>query len=229
MRPRFDISGGTPRNNSILSSIPRWQHANRLKDEYKKTRELREGQKHLWDTNIKAQEFIDTPDDQIAGITEIGVLRSDGNVDGQLNGSVLIGDREHKLQNGRVRIISKQAVDDAVIPILEERQFKDAILSAILSDRSGRICRMMLAKKNYDMLAPNGAIRSISSNVPEDIVRADARPEYFTYYHESSKEWALAVQKLSIVIDNTPIVYDGDILDWLSAYGNVKSTDPRAN
>ena len=227
MRPRFGISGGTPSDNSLLASAPRWQHQDRLKEEYQKTRQLRKGQKHLWDTSIKPQEFNQLEDDDIAGITELGVLKSNGDVDKSLTGSVVIGDREHKLSEGKVRIISKAAVDDAIIPILEERQFKDAILSAILADRSGRIARMMLNKERYAMLAPGGAIRNINSAIPTDIVWADARPEYFLFYHESSKEWALATQKLSIIIDNTPIVYDGDIMDWLSAYGNVKKSDPR--
>ena len=75
------------------------------------------------------------------------------------------------------------------------------------------------------MLKPgNTSIRSIAPNVPADVLNADGRPEFFSYFHESSKEWALAIMRLSIVIDNTPLVYDGDIMDWLSSYGNVKAS-----
>lgn len=232
MRPRFGISGSVPGDNSMLSSVSRWQHADRLKEEYKKTRQLRKDQKHLWDTSAStAQQFINAQDDEIAGITELGVLKSNGrggkDIDDTINGSVVIGDREHKMSAGTVRIISKQAVDDAVIPILEERRFKDAVMSAILADRSGRICRMMLSQDRYQMLQSNNTtITTISPNIPAEIRAADARPEFFTFYHESSKEWALAVQKLSIVVDNTSIVYDGDIMDWLGAYGDVKKNNP---
>ena len=232
MRPRFQISGGTPSNNSILSSVQRQGHQDRLKEEYKLTRQLRKGQRHLWDTSEPAQNFIEEEDDNIAGITELGILRSNGQVDKSITGSVVIGDREHKMSEGKVRIISKAAVDDSVRPILEERQFKDAVLSAILADRSGRICRMMLSKERYNMLKPGTAgdgILSIAPNIPREVRNADGRPEFFSYYHESSKEWAESIMRLSIVIDNTPLVYDGDIMDWLSAYGNVKASNPVAS
>lgn len=226
MRPRFDIRGS--KNNEILSSLPRWQHAERLKEEKKLRMEIRDNQKHAWDLP-NADEYNDpdqTKDHEIAGVVELGVLK-DGRVDQTLNGPVVIGGREHNMENGRMRIISKQTVDESLIPIWQEREFKDSIMSAVLSDRSGRICRMMLPADRYKMLiGGNDTIKDIAPKIPRDVMAQDARPEYFTMFHESSKEWALAVHKLSIVIDRTSIVYDGDISDWLSKYSSLKSTAP---
>ena len=105
-------------------------------------------------------------------------------------------------------------------------------MSAILADRSGRICRMMLPKTRYNLLSGNVSPSVFANTLgmavapPAKITDIDARPEYFTMYHESSSEWALAVQKLSLVIDNTSIAYDGDISDWLGAYGKLRSNAP---
>ena len=228
MRPRFGIRGSA--NNEILSSLPRREHAERLKKEMMMKRRLRENQMFAWDE--EPTRYNDADDDELAGITELGVLTSDGYVDKTIDGPVVIGGREHQMKEGRMRIISKQAVDETMGPIFQERAFKDSIMSAILADRSGRICRMMLPKRNYQLLTSNASAADFQGVLgmkvapPRKILDIDARPEYFTMYHESSSEWALAVQKLSLVIDNTSIAYDGDISDWLGAYGKLRSNAP---
>jgi len=224
MRPRSGLRGSN--RNEILGSLNQKMRAERLRTERKEQGRIRDEQKFAWEEDPK--DFNKLKDHQLAGVTELAVLR-DGKIDSDNDDYIVIGDREHKLQKGRMRIISKTAIDDTLIPILQEREFKDAIIGAILSDRTGRICRMMLNNEAYAQLAPNadGFDKHFAGRkAPVEIVEAEGRPEFFLGYHESSKPYALGVQKLSVIVDNTNITYDDDIMNWREKYNKMRNKEP---
>jgi hypothetical protein len=216
--------------NELLQTVVRGEHKKRLADEYKMRRRLRKDQEFIFDTNPDQFNALDD-DDKLAGVIELGVLNSkSGQVDTTLDGrSIVIGGREHKLQDGKLRIVDKKTVDDAIIPILQERAYKDAVMSAILSDRSGRIARLILPLDRYNMLKENADLSKIMKNqdVPRDVREADSRPEMFSLYHESSKEFALAVHKLSLIVDRTELAFSEEIQDWLGKYGAVRDVETK--
>jgi len=230
MRPRFGITPGGKMRNELLQTVVRGEHKKRLADEYKMRRRLRDKQQFIFDTNPDEFNALDD-DDKLAGVIELGVLNSrNGQVDTTLDGrSIVIGGREHKLQDGKLRIVDKKTVDDAIIPILQERAYKDAVMSAILSDRSGRIARLILPLDRYNMLKENADLSKIMKNqdVPLDVRQADSRPEMFSLYHESSKEFALAVHKLSLIVDRTELAFSEEIQDWLGKYGAVRDVETK--
>jgi len=220
MRPRAGLRGNN--RNEILGSVNQQLRAKRLRDERKEQGRLRKDQQFAWETDPHA--FNELKDHELAGVTELAVLKN-GIVDEFNNEMVVIGDREHQLKGGKMRIISKQVVDDTLIPILQEREFKDAIMGAILSDRTGRLCRIMLDENAYKELeAGNQAFQKHfkGRTVPYEILNAEGRPEFFLGYHESSKEYALGVQKLATVVDNTNIAYDESIMNWRDSYANMR-------
>jgi hypothetical protein len=235
MRPRYGITPSRKMRNEILESAVRYQWKEQELEDWKKRHRIRDKQAFTYDTPF--QKYNALKDEDIGGVMELGILdqKGDGdNVDKALNGSIVIGGKEHKLENGKLRIIDKKVVDKNLEHIIEQREFKDSILSAIMSDRSGRICRMMLPKKRYDMLRANdSSFRDIfddpdqGARVSQDIISADGRPEMFMLFHESSKEFALALHKLSLVVDNTQLTFSEGIDEWTSKYNRLKSSSPR--
>jgi hypothetical protein len=230
-RPRFGISGSRIRGNDVLSGAQRQAEREFQEKRYKATREFEHrGQKHIYSTGPDEYNNI-TKDGDLAGVMELAVLR-DGKTDIELNGKVVIGGREVDVSEGKVTFISKDAVNEAVGPILEEKRYKDAILSAMLTDRTGRICRMLLPKDRYFSLkAGSGDYQTYVPNAPDDIKAVDGRPEFWSLYHSSSKEFAMGLHKLSLLVDRSPIAFDQDVMDWLSKFGAaggaVVSSEPR--
>jgi hypothetical protein len=234
-RPRFGIFGGT--RNEILQSVQRQGHSTRLRKEAKARHEIEArannasvGQYHLFDT--KPNDYLGLNDDSLAGVVEIGILKSNGQVDESISGPMVVGDREHNIESGRLRIISKQAVDANLIPILEEKRYKDAVLQALLTDRTGRVARMFLSKDRYDSLAGGrNEYKKYVPDAPDEIVRTNGQVQFFTLYHSSSKEFSLGLMKISLLIDRTAITFDDEVMEWLDKYaaggGKVVSSAPR--
>jgi hypothetical protein len=216
--------------NELLETVVRGDHKERLSEEYKMKRRLRKDQRFIYDTDVADYLAADRKDSELAGVIELGVLNDNGEVDRSLKDTpIVIGGKEHKLDEGKLRIVDKKTVDDAIIPILEERRFKDAILSAMLSDRSGRIARLLLPKDRYDMLKAGASLRGIMKGqaVPADVIAADARPEYFSLYHESSSQFALAIHKMSLIVDRTNLAFSEEINDWMAKYGAVRDIETK--
>ena len=230
MRPRYGITPGRPMRNEILESAVRHQWKAQEWRDYTKKHQLRESQKFTYDTPWI--DYNKLKDDDIGGVMELGILKSDGNVDKDLDKqSIVIGGKEHKLQDGKLRIIDKKAVDANLDWIVEQRQFKDSIMSAIMSDRSGRICRQMLPLSRYKMLRSNEPSFATElfegeQNISADIVAADGRPEMFMLFHESSREFALSLHKLSLILDRTELAFSEGIDEWNTKYNRLKASAP---
>jgi hypothetical protein len=208
--------------NELLETVVRGEHKERLSEEYKQKRRLRKDQRFIYDTDVADYLSPDRKDSELAGIIELGVLNDNGEVDRSLKDTpIVIGGREHKLDEGKLRIVDKKTVDDAIIPIMEERRYKDAILSIMLNDRSGRLARLLLPRDRYEMLKAGANLRPIMKGqpVPADVIAADARPEYFSLYAESSAQFALSIHKMSLIVDRTPLAFSEEINDWLTKYG----------
>lgn len=231
-RPRDGIRGGT--RNEFLQSVVRQGHRERIRGETKKMMELRgrDKQLHLWDSEVSANEYHKAKDDDLAGVIEMGILSSDGKVDTNIKGPVVIGDREHQVTDGKVRIISKDAVDKSLIPIMQRKRYNDAVLQAILTDREGRIARMFLGNDRYNSLyAGEGAYTKYVEGAPADLVKTNGQPPHFLLYHSSTKEFTLGLMKLTLLVDRTSITFDEEVIDWLEKYsavgGKVHSSEPR--
>jgi hypothetical protein len=214
--------------NEILESVVRHQWKDQELEDWKKKRQLHKDQRFTYDTPFT--EYNNLEDKDIGGVTELAIIETDpsGNqsINRSLNGSVVIGGKEHTLQAGTLRVIDKKAVDENLNWIVEQRRFKDSIMSAIMSDRSGRIARQVLPKSRYNMLKSNDptfvTLFKGEQNISGDIVSADGRPEMFMLYHESSKEFALALHKLSLVVDNTELTFSEGIDDWNTKFRDTK-------
>jgi hypothetical protein len=208
--------------NEIMESVVRGEYAADRLEDWKKQRRLREKQRFAYDTGPDV--YNNLADDEVAGVMELGVLNQvNGQVDTGLTGSVIIGGKQMKLDEGKLRIVDKKAVDTAIIPILEERAYKDTILSAILADRSGKIARLILPKQRYDLLVKGadlvtGLKLPAGSKVPEDVKQTDARPEFFSMYPDSSAQFALAVHKMNFILDRTQLAFSEEINDWVQKY-----------
>ena len=227
MRPRFGIAKGDRGRNEILSSVVRGRYQREQFDEWKSKRQLRESQRFTRDTLDK--DYRALKDNDVGGVMELAIIKADENgnriIDDKAEGQIVVGGREHTLQKGMLRIIDKKAVDQNLDWIVERREFKDSIMSAIMSDRSGQICRMMLPQDRYDALKsdnPNFQTMFPGQTLARDIIEADGRPEMFMLFHEASKEFALALHKLSLVVDNTEITFSEGIDEWTSKYSSLK-------
>jgi hypothetical protein len=231
MRSRFGLtpSGGF-RRNEILESVVRNEHQKDKIEEWKKKRRLREKQKFTYDT--KPDEYNALEDDEIGGVMELGVLNQSGSNKGQvdtgLTGNIIIGGKQIALDKGKIRIVDKQAVDSAIVPILERRRYRDQILAVILADRSGQLARMILPKGRYDMLQGGAGVGEIDPKglMPSDVKMADARPEFMSYYPEGSKQFALALHKLTFILDRTELAFSENIDGWLEKYTTGEAGRP---
>ena len=233
MRPRFGLKPNRPMRNEILESAIRSRFQGNQLDEWKSKRQLRESQKFTYDT--KFQDYNALADEDIGGVTELAVIKTNPNgeseIDTKLNGNVIIGGKEHKLDQGRLRVIDKKTVDENLGWIVEQRKFKDSIMSAIMSDRSGRICRMVLPAQRYNMLAAGSStfvelFPGRRELIKQELIDADGRPEMFMLYHQSSKDFSLALHKLSLVIDNTELAFSEGIEEWNKQFGALSASGP---
>jgi hypothetical protein len=224
MRPSFGLNPRRKMRNELMESIVRREHQADNIEDWKKKRRLRASQQFIYDTH--PDKYNELAEDDIGGVMELGVLRQSGfqkgQVDENLTGSIIIGGKEVPLDKGKIRIVNKKEVDAAVGPILQERMHKDAIMSAILLDRSGRLCRMILPKDRYDMLKARAPLTGLNlppnARVPQDVIDIDARPEFMSMYPDSSQQFALASHKIQFILDRTPLAFSEEISDWLTKY-----------
>jgi hypothetical protein len=237
--PRDGIRGGT--RNELMQSVVRQGHRKRIRDEKKAKMELmgRDKQVHLWDNEISANDYHKTTDDGLAGVMELGILTQNGKVDTKIQGPIMIGEREHVINEGKVRIISKEAVDKSLIPIMQRKRYNDAVLQAILTDREGRVARMFLGSDRYNSLLPGGGgfgflgktYEQYVEGAPAELIAANGQPPFFLLYHSSTKEFTLGLMKLTLLVDRTSITFDEEVIDWLEKYsaggGKVHSSEPR--
>ena len=152
-----------------------------------------------------------------AGIINLAVVTPDGtDIDRQFTQEISFGGRLVQPQNGVLRILDKDILDQNFGLINEKNKWIDGLAGLCLSDSTGQICRYILPQLSHNNLLARRGV----AGMPEELVQYSGLPEVISNYPPMSKEFTNGVAKLRYIIKDSEksIHFDGDISELLKKY-----------